>query len=202
MFDLFLRKTDIRPGHTVLDVGVTGDTAFESSNYFEAWYPYKDRITAVGVDDASFLEQLYPGLTFRHADGRDLPFDDDSFDFVHSSAVLEHVGSAAHQREFIGELTRVARRMAFITTPNRWFPIEFHTVLPVIHWLPKPLFRSIMRRVGYDFFAKEENLNLVGRSELATLCNQLGPCKVDILDVAILGWPSNLVLTISKPDCR
>src|SRR5579871_865788 len=82
MFDLFLRKTSIRPGHTVLDVGVTGDTAFESSNYFEAWYPYKDRITAVGVDDASFLEQLYPGLTFRNADGRDLPFEDNSFDFV------------------------------------------------------------------------------------------------------------------------
>jgi hypothetical protein len=30
---------------------------------------------------------------------------------------------------------RVARR-AFVTTPNRWFPLEVHTRLPLVHWLP------------------------------------------------------------------
>ncbi len=198
MFDRFLRHTGIQPTQTILDVGVTSDRAFPSSNYLEAWYPHKNRITAVGLDDASCLEQLYPGLAFRRADGRDLPFDDGAFDFAHSSAVLEHVGGADNQRRFIAELTRVARRAAFITTPNRWFPIEFHTLMPIVHWLPKEMFRGIMRRINYDFFAKEENLNLVGRSELRGLCAGLGGCKIAVDHVSVLGWPSNLILMISK----
>jgi hypothetical protein len=24
----------------------------------------------------------------------------------------------------------------FVTTPNRWFPLEVHTLLPFVHWLP------------------------------------------------------------------
>jgi ubiquinone/menaquinone biosynthesis C-methylase UbiE len=198
MFDRFLQYTSIQPADTVLDVGVTPDQTFPSSNYFEAWYPHKDRITAVGLDDASFLERLYPGLKFRHADGRELPFEDAAFDFVHSSAVLEHVGGADNQRRFLGELVRVARRAAFITTPNRWFPIEFHTVMPLVHWLPKERFRALMRRMNYDFFAHEENLNLVGRSELRKLCSALDHCRIGVDSVSVLGWPSNLILMISK----
>ena len=67
-------------------------------------------ITAVGIDDATFLESLYPGMLFVRADGRDLPFDDNSFDHVHSSAVLEHVGTRAQQVQFLKELWRVTRR--------------------------------------------------------------------------------------------
>ena len=38
--------------------------------------------------------------------------------------------------QLIAECSRVAKRMVFLTTPNRWFPIEVHTALPLIHWLP------------------------------------------------------------------
>ena len=27
----------------------------------------------------------------------------------------------------------------FVTTPNRWFPIEVHTRLPLVHWLPETM---------------------------------------------------------------
>jgi hypothetical protein len=37
-------------------------------------------------------------MKFRRADGRDLPFPDRSFDFAHSSAVIEHVGWRARLR--------------------------------------------------------------------------------------------------------
>jgi hypothetical protein len=36
----------------------------------------------------------------------------------------------------VHELCRVARRV-FVTTPNRHFPLEVHTLLPFVHWLPK-----------------------------------------------------------------
>ena len=85
---------------------------------------------------------------------------------MHAAAVIEHVGSFARQCGFLRECCRVARRAVFVTTPNRWFPVEFHTVLPVVHWLPKPIFRGLMRRTGRGFFAEEANLNLMTAREL------------------------------------
>ena len=138
MFERFLSELGVLADESILDVGVTSDQTYEASNYLEAWYPHKSALTAAGLDDASFLCRQYPGLRFVRANGLSLPFRDHSFDIVHSSAVIEHVGSFARQRAFLEECCRVARRAVFITTPNRWFPVEFHTVLPLVHWLPKP----------------------------------------------------------------
>ena len=75
---------------------------------------------------------------YVQGDALDLPFADGEFDVVFSNAVIEHVGGREQQRRFVEESLRVARR-AFITTPNRWFPVEVHTRLPLVHWLPDAL---------------------------------------------------------------
>src|SRR4029079_16044457 len=85
MYQRFLASTAIQPDETLLDVGATSDQTYEGSNYLAAWYPHKHRITAAGLDDAAFLERLYPGVTFRLIEPRALPFPDGSFDVVHSS---------------------------------------------------------------------------------------------------------------------
>jgi ubiquinone/menaquinone biosynthesis C-methylase UbiE len=204
MYQRFLKATDIQPQDTLLDVGATSDRSYLSSNYVEAWYPHKIHITAIGLDEsAAFLGALYPGLTFIVANGLDLPFADESFDIVHSSAVLEHVGSRENQARLIAECARVARKSAFMTTPNRWFPIEFHTSLPLVHWLPKPAFRALMRRTGRSFFAQEANLNLMSsidlrRSATSALANGKFQFKVETISLA--GWPSNLLLTVRRRD--
>lgn len=199
MYERFLRLSGIGADHSVLDVGATSDKLYAHSNYLEEWLPHKHRITAVGVDDASFLVARHPGLTFVRADGRALPFADGSFDFVHSSAVLEHVGSLANQRRFISELFRVCRRGVFLTTPNRWFPVEFHTVLPLIHWLPKPMFRAVLRAIGAAFFASEDHLNLLTRAELRGLCRDLAITAPTLTCVRLGGIASNLILFAVKP---
>ncbi len=61
-----------------------------------------------------------------------------SFDVVFSNAVIEHVGDRERQEALVREALRVGRRV-FVTTPNRWFPIEVHTRLPFVHWLPDEL---------------------------------------------------------------
>jgi ubiquinone/menaquinone biosynthesis C-methylase UbiE len=198
MFEAFLAATQIAESNTILDVGVTSDRSYEHSNYLEAWYPQKAQITGVGIDDASFLEAQYPGLAFVRADGSNLPFATESFDFVHSSAVLEHVGATNNQISFLRELWRVARIGIFVTTPNRWFPIEFHTLLPVAHWLPQPLFRRILISVGKEFFASEENLNLLSRHTLADVAHSAGITGFRIDSANLLGWPTNLLLSASK----
>lgn len=194
MYRAFLDAMAPGAPDSILDVGVTSDRTYSHSNYLELWYPFKDRVTACGLDDASFLERDFPGMRYVKADGRSLPFESRSFDFVHSSAVLEHVGNRANQVAFISELWRVARRGIFVTTPNRWFPVEFHTVLPLVHWLPAGMFRAIMRRTGRSFFAQEENLNLLGSKDIKDIAAAAGASPARVGHVTLGLWPTNLLL--------
>ncbi|MEO6022700.1 MAG: methyltransferase domain-containing protein [Burkholderiales bacterium] len=198
MFQAFLNTMDPDGADTILDVGVTSDRSYNHSNYLELWYPHKSQVTACGLDDASFLELEYPGMRFVRADGRNLPFDDCSHDFVHSSAVLEHVGNRDNQIKFVSELWRVARRGIFVTTPNRWFPVEFHTLSPLIHWFPPSIFRAIMRRTGRAFFAREENLNLLGSRNVKDIAAAAGMTSPQVANVTIGMWPTNLLLVGHK----
>jgi SAM-dependent methyltransferase len=135
---LFLDLMAPGPETTVVDVGVT-DAPFgagSSDNFFEALYPWPERITAVGHTELGRFEAAFPAVTAVRADGRSLPFADGAFDLGFSNAVVEHVaGGREGQRAFVHELCRVAGRV-FVTTPNRWFPLEVHTLLPFVHWLP------------------------------------------------------------------
>jgi hypothetical protein len=198
MFNRFMLDTGVAATERILDVGVTSDRTYEASNYLEDWYPCKHMVTAVGIDDASFLRSQYPGMAFVMANGLQLPFRDRTFDVVHSSAVIEHVGSVSRQRVFVAECCRVAQRAVFITTPNRWFPVEFHTVLPLVHWLPTDLFRALMRRTGREFFAEERNLNLMTTGALSRAAAPIHDFTHNVSSVSLGGWPSNLLLTMRR----
>jgi hypothetical protein len=140
--ELFLRAVAPTVETRVVDVGV-GDTGFATEpgvaagqNFFEAMYPWPEQITAVSDVPLPHFAQEFPQVETVTADGRKLPFPDDAFDVAFSNAVVEHVGGREDQRGFVHELCRVARRV-FVSTPNRWFPIETHTLVPLLHWLPR-----------------------------------------------------------------
>ena len=199
MYRAFL-ALGITASDTILDVGVTSDRSYDHSNYLEAWYSHKSNITAVGIDEgAAFLRETYPGVQYVKGDGRSLPFADDSFDYVHSSAVLEHVGNSFQQMAFIAEARRVARRGVFLTTPNRWYPIEFHTILPIVHWLPRRIFRRILVMTGKEFFASEQNLNLLSARQLRRMAKYSGfSDDYRVHGVRLAGLVSNVLLILEK----
>ena len=161
--DLFLETMKPGPQSTVVDVGVT-DAPFGSGstdNFFEALYPWPDRITGVGKTELDRFAAAFPRVRTVRADGRDLPFADGEFDLGFSNAVVEHVaGGRDGQRQFVHELCRVANRV-FVTTPNRWFPLEVHTLRPFVHWLPAG---SRERLMPFD-----DVLDPLGPKELAAL---------------------------------
>lgn len=170
---LFLEELRPTAETTVLDVGVDdvsfgdagGEAACRTHNFFESLYPWPDRITAVGLHDGAGFRARYPGIAYVQADACTLPFADGAFDVTFSNAVIEHVGDAARQRAFVAEAVRVSRR-AFVTTPNRWFPVEVHTRLPLVHWLPE----AVAHR-AYDLARRpwgKEN-HLLGPAELRAL---------------------------------
>lgn len=192
MFIKFMKIMNPQPSQVVLDVGVTSDDQHPESNYFEKMYPYKEKIICVGTEDGGYLEQKYPGIKFfKVYSGKPLPFEDKKFDIAFSNAVIEHVGSVERQRSFVREIIRVSKSF-FITTPNGSFPIEFHTALPLLHWLPKKLHRKILSGLGENFWSKEENLNILRKREL----RDLFPKELDIVidDINLLGYPTNLIV--------
>ena len=164
---LFMETIRPTPETTVLDVGADelGFGEDEGAgcgtlNFFEEHYPWPERITALGLHPGERFRARYPAVTYVQGDALDLPFADGAFDVVFSNAVIEHVGGREAQRRFVEETLRVARR-AFVTTPNRWFPVEVHTRLPLVHWLPDRLAHPV-----YDLarrpWAKENHLLGVG----------------------------------------
>lgn len=172
IYNQLLSQLDIRSSWKILDAGVTSDRT-PDSNFFERLYPHPNSLTAVGLEDASFLEQEYPGLRFIKADACCLPFPEKSFDLVFCSAVIEHVGSRQKQLRLIKELTRVGR-ITVITTPNRFFPIEFHTLTPFIHWLKPTIFRRFLKMTGRNFFSEEKNLNLLSEYDMDSMIRACG----------------------------
>ncbi len=191
MFDLFMNVMQPTPATSVLDLGVTPDESLLESNFFEKLYPYKNKLTAASIEDASHLEEKYHGLRFVRIQPGRLPFIDNEFDVIFCSAVVEHVGDREAQRLFVREALRVARKF-FFTSPNRQFPLDFHTFLPVLHWLPPKLHQAALRSLGLDFWAKTENLNLLTPKAFRNL---FPPCTSLLsFKYRLLGIPSNIVM--------
>jgi SAM-dependent methyltransferase len=162
----FLALLQPGPETTVVDVGVT-DAPFgagSTDNFFEALYPWPGQITAVGHTELDRFATAFPAVRVVRADGRELPFADHAFDLGFSNAVVEHVaGGRNGQRRFVHELCRVAGRV-FVTTPNRFFPLEVHTLVPFANWLPPAVRDRVVRARGFD-----DVLDPLGPKELASL---------------------------------
>ncbi len=70
------------------------------------------------------------------------------------------------------EVMRVGKRW-FVTTPNRWYPFEFHLRLPLVTWFPHHGYQSFGRLVHYShvrhkyvFGSRADRVRLLSRSEL------------------------------------
>ncbi|HYI74780.1 MAG TPA: methyltransferase domain-containing protein [Gaiellaceae bacterium] len=167
---LFLDELRPSAETTVLDVGADEIGFGEGGgcgtmNFFEEHYPWPERITALGLHDGTAFRARYPNTAYVQGDACSLPFADGQFDVVFSNAVVEHVGDRKRQRQLVSEAIRVGRRV-FLTTPNRRFPIEVHTRLPLVHWLPEPLSHPLYRATGH---AAATDLHLLTRRSFASL---------------------------------
>jgi hypothetical protein len=170
IFARFMRELAPGSDARVADFGVSGHRDHPAHYFFESLYPHRDQLTVIGraAEEAGWFAEAFPGVKFLEADLRAIPLPTGYFDYGICNAVVEHAGPAEQQAVLVSEVCRVCRCVLF-TTPNRRFPLELHTWLPLLHWLPDQAYRVVLRRLGFAHFADIENLNLLDASSFLSL---------------------------------
>lgn len=158
----------------VLDVGAEIAPSGGKGLQFIDFYPWKKGISAISLspEHISSIKQHYPEIEAVVGDACELPWPDKYFDVVYSNAVIEHLGTLEKQRKMAAEIMRVGKKW-FVTTPNRWYPFEFHMRLPFVTWLPGDGYLWAGRIVRYShvkrkyvFGRKRTGLRLMTAKEL------------------------------------
>jgi hypothetical protein len=129
-----------RPGEplTILDVGGTQD-------YWEArgWAGRADvHITLLNLQAEPVS---HPNMESLAGDASSLAFADNQFRIVFSNSVIEHVGSLTNQMRMARGVRRVGEHY-WVQTPNFWFPMEPHYLIPGWQWLPEDLRVAVLTR--------------------------------------------------------
>lgn len=182
---------------TILDVGAQVSPRGTRGLQFIDSYPWKDQITAINLspDHVGEIQQHYPQVEARVADACQLPWPDKHFDIAYSNAVIEHVGEWRRQRQMASEIMRVAKAW-FVTTPNRWYPYEFHLRLPFVTWLPAHGYRWVGAFFGYDHVRHRYRFCWQANRGLRLLsARMLHQCFPDgrVVAVRVTFWPETLI---------
>lgn len=146
---------------TLLDmggsIGLKGEWDFLRSLFRE--------VTIVNTD-FKMIRNIAPNVHIEIGDACNLPYPDNSFDWVFSNAVLEHVGDVQRQQAFCREMQRVARVGYFLSTPNKAFLIDPHTYLPGYHWMPGWIQKWYIKLSLGHMQTWQETMRLVNKREL------------------------------------
>ena len=182
--------------NSFLDIGTTEDESLKSSNFFVKQFNYisiKKSISDQNITNKKFTKVLKKSITSNFEENE---IDLFRSDLVISSATIEHVGSFENQKKMMENIMKLSDRYFLITTPYRFFPIDFHTKLPFLHMLPKSVHRKILFIIGLKEYAKEENLNLLDYSLLNKIIHtqRNANFKIKIFKINLFGLTSNLLI--------
>jgi methyltransferase family protein len=126
---------------SIIDIG--GTTEFWEAR---GWAGRDDvNVTLINLTGG---EQRHENLVPVVGDATDLSeYADRAFDLAFSNSVIEHLFTLERQQAMAAEVCRVAAAY-WIQTPNFWFPVEPHFLVPAWHWLPERTRVAILRRRG------------------------------------------------------
>lgn len=165
-------------------------------------------INAAMVDEGSRLFGFTPVVI---QESGSLLYPDNYFDIVYCSSVIEHVTipkkdvwslnsgrkfkeySFDRQKKFANEIRRLGRQY-FVQTPYKYFPVESHTWLPFLSWLPRRLLIPILRFTNKVWVKKTSpDWNLLTNVEMVSLFSE-----AQIVEEKMLGFTKSLMAIYSK----
>jgi SAM-dependent methyltransferase len=192
MYEHFIAMMRPDRESTILDFGASEDITDES-NALERRYPFPEQITCVGLGDGDRLKAAFPAVHHvRLREYERLPFEDKQFTIAYSNAVFEHLGSDADRYAAAIELLRVANRV-YLTVPNRWFPIEHHTGIPLLHF-HAGLFRKLLYRTGLNYWTNPRNLEFLSKGRVTSFIPADTPFHTAFCGVRLGPFSSNLAI--------
>jgi hypothetical protein len=154
----------------------------------------KPHVLLVNVENEQWTHDRISKI---RGDGRSLNYPDNTFDIAYSNSVIEHVGTFNDQQAFAEEIRRVARRY-YVQTPNKWFFVEPHLVMPFLHFLPRKIMRKLARygsvwgwtlRPDQDFVDRYlASIRLLDRREMQKLFPD-----ADVIEERFLGMTKSLI---------
>ncbi|RMG20481.1 MAG: class I SAM-dependent methyltransferase [Deltaproteobacteria bacterium] len=170
----FRRFAELLPSGRPLSLLVVGGTVEFWRQ--RGWLRRPDlHIVVYGMDPGGEAEG---NLEVVEGDATCLPYPDGAFDVVFSNSVIEHLAERARQRQMAREVMRVGKAY-WVQTPNYWFPVEPHFLVPGWQWLPEAVRVELLRRLRLgrrgpyaDRQAARESvreIRLLTRRELADL---------------------------------
>ena len=191
-----INKNDFKD---ILDIGTTADTSKSSNVIVKSLKNFKvyKSILDQKITSNFFLKTLQKSITKELSSNE---FNVYRSDVVISNATIEHVGSYQKQLKMIENIVKLTKKIFIIVTPNRMHPIEFHSQIPFIHWLPKKLHRKILSIVGLSYLSKEKNLNLLKTSNIVNLMKKFNNTEYEIKYVKFLLLKSNIILIGKKKN--
>lgn len=158
---IFREHFELSPSTVIIDLGC--EWGFYMAEVLSGTQVRPENVYVADIAEES-IEHAEREYGFRPVvvpeDGR-LPFRDKSFDIVFCNSVIEHVTLPKHQllevrsetifrrrslvrqREFAAEIKRLGKGH-FVQTPNRWFPIEPHTKMPLMGQVPRQALLALM----------------------------------------------------------
>lgn len=121
-------------GYSILDIGA-------GSGHISSFFSSKNRVVAADVVNQICI--IEPNFSFVELNQEKLPFESSFFDVVILNQVLTYV---ADQLNELKEVNRILKPggICYISMPNKTFPIEPHSKVPFIHYLPHELYQLIL----------------------------------------------------------
>ncbi len=181
----------------VLDVGTTSDNQNPHSNLIvknlkniNKFYSISDQTI-----NSPFFEKVLKKSIVDNLNEQEVK--ELKSDLVLSSATIEHVGGFENQKMMIRNMIKLSNEMIIITTPNRFHPVEFHTKIPFLHWLPKNIHRMFLKFFNLSFYSKEENLNLLSKADFIKLAEGEN-IKYEFKFINLMFFKSNLIFIAKK----
>lgn len=145
---------DLKPTTRVLDLGGSNGVHLNSCLAGTPVSPKNVYIADISAAEVESAAVRFGYTAVVVSDNGPLPFPDKFFDIVFCSSVLEHVTlpekdawretsgtrfrrlAQSRQRQFADEISRIGAGY-FVQVPYRWFPVETHTWLPLVGYLPR-----------------------------------------------------------------
>lgn len=179
---------------SVTDIGTTSDDEFGSSNLIikslKNLIDYKS-ISNQEINFEIFKKSLNKSITSDFSDTEIKQF---SSDLIISSATIEHVGCLENQKKMIDNIIKLTNKIFVITTPNKFYPIEFHTKIPILHWLPNKVFSKILSLLGNKQLSSIDNLNLLSKSKIVEILDELNFRNYKFEYIKLFLIKSNIIL--------